>query len=206
MVDKNIESFENIKNSFESKKRKKSRTLSCARFLDTFDIKKARDLLNKGNPDKLTQSEKDYVLKIAKKMLNANIESFGVCYGYYVVMGAEFCERLGFGRESFVKKKLLSAFKKHPDLFDHGRVEGFFHRNREDVVKLKNPFSKLVSKINWVFILAFIYFALGGFILTGNATGSFELGQENSYSSILGSILMFLGLLGFFVIYKKKNS
>jgi len=204
MTDKHIKEFDQIKTNFDSEKRKKNRTLSCARLLDTFDIKKARDILNKS--DELSKSEKEYVLKISKRMLNANINSFGVCFGYYVMMGAEFCERLGLGKEPFVKKKLLTSFKKHPDLFDHQKLENFFYRTREDVVTFKNPFLRLFPKLNHLFVVAFIYFLLGLFILSGKITGYFVLGKETSYSNYLGAFLFLLGIAGFMLFFRKKSS
>ncbi len=204
MKDKYLHNFKRIKEKHKLSKAKKEK-LVCDVKLDTFDIKKARDLVEKSKKKKLGLKEKKFVMKVVGKMLNSNKKEFGVCYGYYVMLGAEYADKIGEGGRPYVKRKLLNAYKKDPEMFDSDRVERFFLRNNAKYSAIRRFIKKVSPKINYLFLLSLFYVVLGVAFFSTNLTG-YVIGRDTDYSGILGGIFFLFGLLGFFIHFKKKSS
>lgn len=202
MGDRFLDSFREAKKNEKKTSIKKEE--SCL-SLDTFDIKKARDIILRQKDRSLTQKEKEVVMRVARKMLNATKKEFGVCHGYYILLGAEYAEKVGEGGSSYVKNRLLEAYKKNPGMFDATRVEAFFIRNREAAVNFKKIVGRIFPRINYLFAISFVYLVLGMFFLTTTLTGySIHVGDFNA-SGLLGGILFVFGVFGFYVSFRKKS-
>ncbi len=203
MGDQYLEKFKKVRKEEEKKKIKKGEI--CLN-LDTFDIKKARDIILKSKGRDFTDKEKTIVMKIAKKMLSATKKEFGVCCGYYILLGAEYAEKVGRGGDPYVKKKLFEAYKRNPEMFDPERVERFFIRNREMATKFRNFSKKLFPKVNYLVVLSFVYLVVGMFFLATSLTGTgYVVGFEANYTNFIGIIFFLFGIFGFFISFRKKS-
>lgn len=203
MGDRYLDQFD----SLHSHSRKRSSLpKACGLDVNTFAIKEARDIIERSAHRSVTPREKRKVMRVARKMMKASKKKFGVCYGYYVLLGAEYAEKVGEGGNLFVKKMLLRSYKRDPELFDPVRVRSFFLRNRDRAVGVRKFFHSLVPRISILPFTAFLYFILGIFFLSGSLTGFFVLGFERSYASLFGGLFFVLGIAGFFIALLKKTS
>jgi len=206
MEDRYLEEFIRTKNLLKGKNKKNDDKLVCDAKLDTFEVKKARDLILKFQKKGLTPQEKKSAMKIIKKMVNSTFKEFGTCYGYYILLGAEYADKIGEGDNSFIKKKLLEAYKKNPEMFDEKRVEDFFIKNNQKYSKLRGLARRLNFKTNYLFLLFILYLVLGSFFFSANLTGFLVLGDKFNYTGFLSGLFFILGIAGFFLHFRKKNS
>lgn len=173
--------------------------------LNTFDIKKARDIILKQKERELTENEKNDVMKVARRMLNATKKEFGVCFGYYILLGAEYAEKVGEGGNPHVKKKLFESYKKNPGMFDSQRVRDFFVRNRDSAVRFKKISKMIIPKVNYLIVLSFIYLVVGLFFLSTHFITGYVVGLESNYASPIGFIFVLFGIFGFYISFRKKS-
>lgn len=204
MDDRYLRSFKGVKKRARFNRARKEK-LVCDAKMNTFDIKRARDLVMKAKKKELSSKERNYVMKVIKKMMKSRKKEFGVCYGYYILLGAEYAEKIGEGDNPFVKRNLLKAYKKDPGMFDPDRLERFFVKNNENYSGIRKFIHNLFPRMNYVVLLSAFYLILGLFFFSANFTG-FVVGGQTSYSNLLGVIFFFLGIIGVFIYFKKKNS
>lgn len=200
MVDKYYEAFKNIKEKHKVKK-KKAFSRSGGGALHTFHVKRARDFILKQRERPLLPKEKRSAMRIIRRMMNATRKEFGKSQEYYILLGAEYAEKLGEGNSKYVKRKLLQAYGKAPENFDRVRVEDFFRRNHST----KKAIPNLFSKINNLKLFSFIYLVSGAFFLVLRFLGKYPANQEIDFFFLFGILLIVLGTLGFIASSKKKK-